>query len=464
MSVFFTFYCTAFTYKIITGNGAIIFPLTIEHLLFVFFFAFVITALFQYFYLYRINVLLDPVEHSVKLLLVFFIATILYAFFAFFLRAAIVTDSRLTVALFFPVAVTVVILYRVIFFIPVFKILTKKNIYRENALIVGSGEVARLLAASLEFNPSYGLTVLGFADDTLAYDTTLFHAKKVLGKITDIESLVRQHRINEIILCVEGTSVNRLLEILDICSRTSARLKIASPLYGIISKKIVTETYGDIPVVDVSTKEENHTYYGVKRVLDIVLAILGLLLLSPLLMLIALAILIDSGRPVIFSQIRIGRNGKPFKFYKFRSMYVDKNDEPSRHIKIRDFIKRKTPIAGGSTKIVDPSKITRVGHFIRKTSLDELPQLVNVLKGDMSLVGPRPCLPYEWEEYDDWHKRRLSTIPGCTGVWQVSGRSEVSFDDMVILDLYYIQNQSLLLDLKIILKTIPVMILGKGGL
>ena len=117
-----------------------------------------------------------------------------------------------------------------------------------------------------------------------------------------------------------------------------------------------------------------------------------------------------------------------------------------------------------STKIVDGSKITKVGRFIRKTSLDELPQLLNVIKGDMSLVGPRPCLPYEWEHYDEWHKRRLSAIPGCTGVWQVSGRSEVTFDDMVILDLYYIQNRSLLLDLQILLKTIPVMALGKGGI
>jgi lipopolysaccharide/colanic/teichoic acid biosynthesis glycosyltransferase len=125
-------------------------------------------------------------------------------------------------------------------------------------------------------------------------------------------------------------------------------------------------------------------------------------------------------------------------------------------------IRNKKP-SEGSTKIVNESRVTSVGRFLRKTSLDELPQLFNVLKGDMSLVGPRPCLPYEWDHYEEWHKRRLSVIPGCTGVWQVSGRSAVGFDDMVILDLYYIQNTSLFLDLQLIFKTIPVMVFGRGG-
>ncbi len=117
----------------------------------------------------------------------------------------------------------------------------------------------------------------------------------------------------------------------------------------------------------------------------------------------------------------------------------------------------------GTTKIVNKANVTSVGKWLRRTSLDELPQFFNVLKGDMSLVGPRPCLPYEWENYEEWHKKRLSVAPGCTGVWQVSGRSEVGFRDMVILDLYYIQNASLHMDLKLILKTIPVMLFGKGG-
>ncbi|NTV46743.1 MAG: sugar transferase, partial [Chlorobiales bacterium] len=164
----------------------------------------------------------------------------------------------------------------------------------------------------------------------------------------------------------------------------------------------------------------------------------------------------------------------PFDFYKFRSMYVNNDDKIHREF-VKSFIKEAKENGqdihstdnGGQNgevkKIVNDPRVTPIGRFLRKTSLDELPQLINVLKGEMSLVGPRPCMPYEWDEYDAWHQRRLSVTPGCTGLWQVSGRSLVGFNDMVILDLYYIDNMSPMLDLKLILKTIPVMFFAKGG-
>jgi lipopolysaccharide/colanic/teichoic acid biosynthesis glycosyltransferase len=162
-------------------------------------------------------------------------------------------------------------------------------------------------------------------------------------------------------------------------------------------------------------------------------------------------------------QKRVGKNGRQFTFYKFRSMLVGSDGNERRKDKLRDFISEAESEEKGSTKIVDETRITRIGRFIRKTSIDELPQLLNVLKGDMSLVGPRPCLPYEWESYAGWHKRRLNVMPGCTGVWQVLGRSEVGFRDMVILDLFYAYNVSFHLDVWLVLKTIPVMLFGTGG-
>jgi lipopolysaccharide/colanic/teichoic acid biosynthesis glycosyltransferase len=144
-------------------------------------------------------------------------------------------------------------------------------------------------------------------------------------------------------------------------------------------------------------------------------------------------------------------------------MRVGSDQDDTRKEKLRQFIEAETTTLPACTKIVDESNVTRIGRFIRKTSIDELPQMLNVLKGDMSLVGPRPCLPYEWENYAVWHKRRLTVTPGCTGLWQVLGRSEVGFRDMVILDLFYIYNISLHLDVWLILKTIPVMIFGSGG-
>jgi lipopolysaccharide/colanic/teichoic acid biosynthesis glycosyltransferase len=178
-------------------------------------------------------------------------------------------------------------------------------------------------------------------------------------------------------------------------------------------------------------------------------------------MFVALMIKISSPGPVFFKQTRIGRYGKEFQFYKFRSMSVINGDDEERKQKMIDFMKDENGTQ--KTKIINDSRVTWIGKIIRKLSLDELPQLFNVLKGEMSLVGPRPCLPYEYENYDEWQKRRVSVIPGCTGVWQVWGRSSVSFKESVVLDLYYINNMSPWFDLQLIFQTIPVMLTAKGA-
>lgn len=201
---------------------------------------------------------------------------------------------------------------------------------------------------------------------------------------------------------------------------------------------------------------------SIKRILDILGSLAGILLLSPLMLITALAIKIDSPGPVIFKQTRLGQRGIPFAFYKFRSMFTDTDDRIHRdyitrlikgHLEEVNQGDKETPLY----KIKSDPRVTRIGRIIRKTSVDELPQLINVLKGEMSLVGPRPPLPYEVEKYQSWHLRRvLEARPGITGLWQVGGRSQTTFDDMVRLDLRYIRHWSLLLDLKILLKTVKV--------
>ncbi len=202
----------------------------------------------------------------------------------------------------------------------------------------------------------------------------------------------------------------------------------------------------------------------VKRVIDLVGAALGLVLLSPVLLIIALIVRLESPGPALFRQERLGLLGKPFEFYKFRTM-VDGN-EPRIH---QEYVKSLITNASddlkgqtGSFKLEADPRVTRVGHFLRRTSLDELPQLLNVLAGDMSLVGPRPPLRYEVDLYSEHAMRRLEAIPGMTGLWQVSGRTETTFDEMVELDIEYIDNWSLGLDLKILARTIPV-VFGKKG-
>jgi lipopolysaccharide/colanic/teichoic acid biosynthesis glycosyltransferase len=209
--------------------------------------------------------------------------------------------------------------------------------------------------------------------------------------------------------------------------------------------------------------------YPLKRALDVIGTIGLLLLLSPLMLLIALAVAATSPGPVIFRQVRVGKRGVPFIFYKFRSMYCTADDRVHREYVAKlingdlDEINQGEP-AKPLYKMQDDPRITRIGRLLRKTSMDELPQLFNVLKGDMSLVGPRPPLPYEAEKYQSWHLRRVLEIkPGITGLWQVNGRSKTSFDDMVRLDLRYLRTCSLPLDVAILLKTVKVVLQGHGA-
>ena len=206
----------------------------------------------------------------------------------------------------------------------------------------------------------------------------------------------------------------------------------------------------------------------IKRGVDIVFSLLVLIIGFPFFLAIALLIKITSKGPVFFAQKRIGENGEEFTLYKFRTMRVGADDSIHREF-TRNFILGKMDKSGldvkkGSVyKITNDPRVTGIGSFLRRTSLDELPQFINILKGEMTIVGPRPPLPYEYEYYDDWHKLRLKVKPGLTGLWQVSGRSSVPFNEMVMLDLYYIENWSLLLDFRIMLQTIPVMFRGSGG-
>jgi len=210
-------------------------------------------------------------------------------------------------------------------------------------------------------------------------------------------------------------------------------------------------------------------YWRVKRVIDIVAAACLLLLLSPLLLLIACAIKVHSPGPVLFAQERVGYDRatgriRRFKLYKFRSMHV--NADPDVHLRhMRNLILNNAAPAGphGSQKMAGDRRITGLGRLLRRSSLDELPQLINVLHGDMSLVGPRPALPYEVDCYEEWHKRRLATLPGLTGWWQVKGRCWVSFDEGVGMDIYYVEHMSLALDLKILLLTPWAVISGRGA-
>lgn len=209
--------------------------------------------------------------------------------------------------------------------------------------------------------------------------------------------------------------------------------------------------YASQPLLSKETVEKRRFYLLTKRIMDFTGSIFGLLLLLPAFILVAIFIKLEDPKgPVFFYQTRVGKNGKEFKMYKFRSMVTDAEERLKELLKYNE-------VSGAMFKMKDDPRITKIGKFIRKTSIDELPQFINVLLGDMSLVGPRPPLPREVDEYTDYDKQRLLVTPGCTGLWQVSARNSVGFDEMVQLDLTYINNRSIIYDIKIIFKTIRVL-------
>lgn len=419
--------------------------------------------IFQFNNLYKINVFLSRSKQMSLLVKVLLYLLTLLILISFFLKFSFLQGSR---AYFLIVAVISMILIpfaRICLFRELFVRFSKAKIIRRNVIIVGSGRAAKSIAAKLTLENSYGIKILGFVDDIVSSDGGVIAENFVLGKIYQLPFICEKYKAHEVIIAIDHITYENLLEIIDISKKLNVSVKLSSELFDVVTEKVVTEKYSGISLINVAPKINPKANLILKRISDFILAFIGVMVLFPVFILISIAIKISSPGPVFYTSDRIGKNGKIFKFLKFRSMTAIEDDrDVEREQQMIEFIKGNKTNSKGKTKIVNESRVTKVGEFLRKTSLDELPQLLNVLQGQMSLVGPRPCLPYEYENFDEWQKRRQEVLPGCTGVWQVAGRGNVSFNDSVILDLYYINNMAPWLDLQIILKTIPVMIFAKG--
>ncbi|MEO8664345.1 MAG: sugar transferase [Ignavibacteria bacterium] len=435
-----------------------------EFLTYITFFVFSILFifLFQNNNLYKVNILLTRAPHITAIIKSFLYGTLLLILFSFVIKFSLLLSSRVFVLCFFFTGMAGISIIRLLLLKPFYMNFTK-ILNNSNVIIVGAGKSGKLLAEKLIFENFYGIKIVGFLDDKLEKGDYVFNNLVCVGNIDDLEKTVKQFSVDEIIIAIDNTSYENLMRIIDKCNKLEKSLKLTSELFNIVPEKIVTESYSGIPVVDLSPKVNKNLNYYYKRIFDYAAAFAGLIILSPVFIIISMLVKFSSKGEVFFSQIRIGKDGRQFRFYKFRSMYVNSEGDKDREIIMKDFILNNKTQHNGSSKIINENNITSIGKYLRRTSLDELPQLFNVLKGDMSLVGPRPCLPYEYETFDEWHKRRHTVLPGCTGVWQVSGRSSVSFKDSVVLDLYYINNMTPWLDLQLIFKTFPVMILGRGA-
>ncbi len=321
-----------------------------------------------------------------------------------------------------------------------------------HVLVLGAGPRGQAFATKLIEHRELGLRIEGFLDDQA--DVVLPAGWPLLGSLDRLEEVLRTRIVDEVAICLAFSQWAQIDALSQLCEEEGKIVRIPMDALGrAISTGRIEELDGTL-VYSLVSGPDRTLALVTKRVMDVAVAGVGLIVLSPLLALIAAAIAAGDGRPVIFRQTRIGLHGRPFLVLKFRSMTRDAEARKSE-------LAAQNELSGPVFKATNDPRTTRVGRFLRRSSLDELPQLWNVLRGEMSLVGPRPPLPNEVEDYDLWHRRRLSMKPGITGLWQVRGRRDPDFDRWVTADLEYIDRWSLWLDLKILAQTIPAALEGR---
>jgi exopolysaccharide biosynthesis polyprenyl glycosylphosphotransferase len=323
-------------------------------------------------------------------------------------------------------------------------------------LIVGAGEVGRAVMRNIMAQPETGYSVIGFLDDDPGKQAQPIGRFEPLGGTADLLRVVRTRPVDEVIIALPWQSRDKIIALAEHLEGTTVRARIVPDLFQMSLNRVDFDSLNGIPLIAVRSPSIGGWSYRLKRAIDVTLAGVILVVTSPLMALIAVAIRLDSPGPALFLQPRVGRDGQLFMLYKFRSMVDGADDD-------RESLRDQNETTGPIFKMRRDPRLTSVGRALRRLSLDELPQFWNVLRGDISLVGPRPPMPCEVEHYDEWHRRRLEIAPGLTGLWQVSGRSDLTFDEMVMLDLFYAENWSLALDIRILLRTVPTVLLGTGA-
>ncbi len=368
------------------------------------------------------------------------------------------SNSRLLVPFVWAAAIVVLCVGRLIVS-TVMGMLYRRGFGETRMLVVGSGRLGKLIMQHIAASPSLGYSIVGFLHDMKEEEEPGdFGRFKMLGTLEDLGMVIRSMQIDEVIIALPSNLHQQSIRSVRLCERLGTSFKLVPDLYEyeLSLSRIDMDAIEGIPLIGIKQESINTVQQLVTRVVDCSLSVIGLLVGLPFWVCIALAIKLTSPGVVIYRQTRIGWNGRPFKVFKFRTMYKDAEQ------RLDDLLYRNEA-QGPLFKIKDDPRITPVGKFLRRTSFDEIPQLLNVIKGEMSLVGPRPPLPQEVATYADWQKARLSIKPGMTGLWQVRGRSDISFDEGVLMDLYYIENWSLRLYFMILLRTIPAVLFSRGA-
>jgi exopolysaccharide biosynthesis polyprenyl glycosylphosphotransferase len=336
--------------------------------------------------------------------------------------------------------------------------LVRRTTAPERVLLVGAGQVASLVARKVASHPEYGSELVGYVHA----DGDRLHAESMgevrcLGPISAFERICQEADVERVIVAFSGAQHERLLDVIRISKRLRVKISVVPRLFEVIGAGVEIDQVEGMTLLGIRGLTRTTSTLALKRTMDIVGAALGLIVLSPLLLVIALAIKLTSPGPVFFLQPRVGRGNQVFRMWKFRTMV-----RGARHMQAE--LAHLNEMEGGAMfKIADDPRVTPVGRILRRASLDELPQLWNVLRGEMSLVGPRPLVPAENDHVMGWHRTRLDLTPGLTGPWQVMGRNAIPFQEMVKLDYLYVTDWSLWSDIKLLLRTLPVVVGRRGA-
>ncbi len=336
--------------------------------------------------------------------------------------------------------------------------LRRRGVGVSRLLIVGAGELGRAVMRTVFARPDLGYHCVGFVDDDPERNHTDIGRFLALGSLDALPGLLKRKSepIDEVLITLPWSAQPRIVEIVRLCQKLGVRVRVVPSILQINFNQFDVADFGGIPVLGIGGRTISPVNRLLKLGFDIVVGGFASLLTLPLITLAALAIRLESPGPAIFRQLRAGKDGQPFRIYKLRSMRLGAERE-------RADLEALNEADGPMFKIKDDPRMTRVGRVLRKFSLDELPQFWNVLRGEMSVIGPRPALMSEVDTYSDWHRERLRVKPGISGLWQISGRSELKFEEMVLLDQYYIENWSLAQDVMIALKTVPYLLTSRGA-
>lgn len=364
--------------------------------------------------------------------------------------------SRLFIMFIYGISTTAFFIEKMILMMG-FRRIRQKGLNFRNVLVVGTNDRAKRLIHGLNTNKELGLKIFGLIDIDEGLKDNKIEGHTVMGTLNDLPQILRENVIDHVMFVVPHSWLPKLQEPILYCETVGVRVSIAVDYFEVHFAEATQSNMFGMPFLNFEPTPTRVFDLVIKRMIDIVVSSVVLILCIPLFLVVFVLVGIESHGPPFFCQKRKGLNGREFLLFKYRTMYTDAEQRLEE-------LKKHNEMNGPAFKMQNDPRVTRVGRFLRKTSIDELPQMLNVLKGDMSLVGPRPPLISEVDQYDPWHRRRLSMRPGITCVWQIKGRNKITdFNDWMRMDLEYIDNWNLLLDIKILLLTVPVVVFGVGA-